>query len=820
MSQNFFASVIQRAYRIIGSATNPGQMLDSLCKILSNEKEFVLVWIEPLKAELKKDKICSAKESYFEKHDKRLIIQHFSECNSYKAQREKSGIHRISTNRNDRCFNIIKNYFPDKNSAGIFSTQIKYGQKLFAFLNILIIEINNIQDETLSLLKELSDDIGAKINELTAANQLEQNSETNEIEKQDYLKTLLHCMYEDIIVIDKNYNIVDVNNSRLKIADKKTEEVIGAKCYAVTHGFQKPCNFFGEECPLQEVFKTGKSKQVRHQQISTDGSLKYVDILFSPFRNESGQIEKIIETIRDVTEVVNAKRELKEKDIQLKQIVNNLDVVFFNIDLNGSKPKLTYLSDGFNNIWGIDRKIALDNQKVWFNSVYQEDRSKIFHIIREFVRTQDPNIKTEFRIIRPDDELRWISLRTKIVTDSSGSSKQIFGIAEDVTEKKLLELELQNAYQKAKESINFKNYLLGNINHEIRTPLNAILGFTQILKEETAKEMIDELADKILSASNRLLNTLDSIIELSDLQSDSRKLIHNEISAYELLKTAQHRFSSIAQEKNLLFEVIEPDQNITIKSDEFLLKKILYQLLDNAFKYTPQGSVTLSLRFDIDENQNWLVLDVSDTGIGIEPEKLETIFEAFRQGSEGLARSYQGSGLGLTLTKKMIELLGGKISVESETGIGSKFSVHIPFELRVKIEKHKGNNNGQSNLEGKRILIVEDNQLNAEVLQYYLKSVINTDIAFDSQQAFELSEKYLYDLVLMDISLKNGESGIEVMKKMKLRNEYRTVPIVALTAFTFDEDKNKFLAEGFNGYIPKPIQRNDLLNEIKNYFRK
>lgn len=820
MSQYSFASVVQKAYRIISSSDNPCQMLDSLCKLLANEKEFVFVWIEPVDSILKDNKLCFAREGYFEKHDKRLIIQHFTECTSFKADRNKNGIHNISSENNDRCFNIIKTYFPDKNSAAIFSTSIRYDQTEFAYLNILITDISKIPEEIFSLLKELAADVAAKIYDLTTTTKEQEKQITESSENQEYLKTLLHCMYEDIVVIDKNYNVVDVNNSRLKISGKKTEEVLGAKCYAVSHGFDKPCNFYGEECPMQEVFKTGKSRQVRHQLTNENGIVKYVDILFSPFKNENGEVERVIETIRDVTETVDAQLELKAKEIQLKQIVNNLDIVFFNIDLSGRKPKLAYLSEGFNKIWGIDRTLALENQKIWFNSVYEEDRPKVFQLVREYIRTKDPNIKTEFRIVRPDDSLRWISLRTKIITDTSGASKQIFGIAEDITDKKLLELELQNAYQKAKESINFKNYLLGNINHEIRTPLNAVLGFTQILKEETSKEVIDELADKILCASNRLLNTLDSIIELSDLQSDSRKLIHNEVSIFELLKTVQHKFFSIALEKNLQFEVIEPDQDITIKSDEFLLKKILYQLLDNAFKYTNQGSVTLSLRFDIKENENWLVLDVSDTGIGIEPEKLETIFEAFRQGSEGLARSYQGTGLGLTLTKKMIELLGGKISVESETGMRSKFSVHIPFDFPEQKEKKNGNNNGHSNLEGKRILIVEDNQLNAEVLRHYLKSVINTDIAFDSHQAFELSEKYLYDLVLMDISLKNGESGIEVMKKMKLRDEYKTVPIVALTAFTFDEDKNKFIAEGFDGFIPKPIQRNELLNEIKSYFRK
>ncbi|MEJ5261705.1 MAG: ATP-binding protein [Ignavibacterium sp.] len=819
MIQNSFASIVQRIYRIIGNTEEPCQLLDSVCKVLSIEEEFVFVWVELSEQYIKNKTICYSRGNLFKNPDCHLIAQHFSECDNLKKVRLNGSIHKINSEENDRCVNVIRKYFEDKNSAAIFSSPIEYNNFLYGHFNILIKNLSKISEATQTLLKELVQDIAIKLSKINSAN-LPQPATTINYDKEKYLNTLLHCMYEDIIVIDKNYNIVDVNNSRLKIADKKTEEILGAKCYSVTHGFDKPCNFYGEECPLQEVMNSGKFKQIRHKLSTDEGKIKYVDILFSPFINENGEVEKVIETIRDVTEAVKIEEELRLKEFRLKQIAGSLDVVFFTFDISNPKPRITYLSEGFDKIWGIKRELALTNQKIWFDAVFPEDRNKIFHLIREYVKTKNPVIQTEFRIVKPDDTIRWISIKTRVVEDSSGNSKEIFGIAEDITAKKLLELELQNAYQKSRESINFKNYLLGNINHEIRTPLNAILGFTQILKEETSREVIDELTDKILCASNRLLNTLDSIIELSDLQSDSRKLQSNDVSIVELLKTVQHKFHPVAKEKNILFEVVEPDQDVVIKSDEFLLKKILNQLLDNAFKYTNQGSVTLSVRFNKNENENWLIIDVADTGIGIEQEKLNTIFEAFRQGSEGLSRSYQGSGLGLTITKKMIELLKGKICVESEKGIGSKFSVYIPFEFTNKTLQQNKEENSISALEGKRILIVEDNPLNAEVLKHYLKSVVNTDIAYDSQQAFELSEKYLYDLILMDISLKNGESGIEVMKKMRFRNEYRSVPIVALTAYTFDEDKNKFLEEGFDGYIPKPIQRNDLLNEVRSYINR
>ncbi len=257
MSELNFASLIQRAYRIIGSSDDPCQMLESLCKLLASESEFVFVWIEPYEQKLKKNKICFAKEGYFGKHDKRLIIQHFNECSLLKDDRNKNGIHRISSEKNDRCFNLIKTYFPENKCAAIFSFTIQHGQTLFAYLNIFSTDANRISDDKFSLLKELTNDIAIKIFELSGENNSKLQPNAESPESKDYLKRLLHCMYEDIIVIDRNYNIVDVNNSRLKISDKKIEDVIGAKCYAATHGFDKPCELYNEECLIQEVFKTG-----------------------------------------------------------------------------------------------------------------------------------------------------------------------------------------------------------------------------------------------------------------------------------------------------------------------------------------------------------------------------------------------------------------------------------------------------------------------------------------------------------------------------------------------------------------------------------
>lgn len=816
MDQYSFATLVQRIYRIINNADNPVKLFDSICKLLSVENEFLLIWIEPSENLNIGKKIFSSRNPDFQPRDFDLLSENLSKYKSLGENLTTEKIHFISPVNDGICYEVIHSRFNHTNSYAIFSEPILFKNIFYGKLNILLNSNENFSSELSQWIRGLGADLGSRI--YTLINEPHRNNKiaNYNVDRDDYFNTLLHFINEDILVIDSYYNVIDVNNSRLKITDKKTEEVLGEKCYKVSHGFDNPCNYYGEECPLKEVFHSGEPRQVRHNCKSDNGQPKIIDILFSPIKGDNGEVIKVIETIRNVTETVKTEEELREKEFQLKQIADSLDVVFFKADISLGKPKVIYLSEAFTKIFGVNTSDVFANQKIWYNAVFPEDRKKIIHIMRDYVRTKNPNIKAEFRIIRPDDTIRWISVRTRFITDYNGG-KYIFGVAEDITEKKLLEIELENAYAKAKKSINFKDYLLGNINHEIRTPLNAILGFTQILKEENDKELIEELTNKILIASNRLLTTLDSIIELSDLQSDIRKLQLSEVSIVDLLKIVRHKFHIVAREKNLIFEIIEPDQDIVIQSDEYLLKKILIQLLDNAFKYTHHGSITLSVRFNITERDNWLVIDVCDTGIGIESEKLETIFEAFRQGSEGLARSYQGTGLGLTITKKMIQLLKGKITVESEKGIGSKFSVYIPFDFPDSNMSNSEIKNTNQFPSAKRILIVEDNELNTEVLKHFLKGVVITDVASDAKETFDYLSKYFYDLILMDISLKNGESGIDVMRKIKQMINYSNIPVVALTAYTFNEDKNKFLSEGFDGFIPKPVTRENLINEIKSF---
>jgi len=242
MNQICFATVIQRLYRLINNADDPCRLIESVCKLLSNEEDFVFVWADSTNSSLKNKHICFSKGNRFSDSDCKLIAHHFSGCSNLHKARLNGGIHILNEVDNDRCLNVIRKYFHTDLSAAIVSNTIQYNDLTFGSLNILVNDVIKISEETKNLIKELCNDIANKLNQMLSQIPESEISPSVGDVREDYLKTLLHCMYEDIIVIDKNYNVVDVNNSVLKIFNKKTEEVLGAKCYSVTHGFDNPCN--------------------------------------------------------------------------------------------------------------------------------------------------------------------------------------------------------------------------------------------------------------------------------------------------------------------------------------------------------------------------------------------------------------------------------------------------------------------------------------------------------------------------------------------------------------------------------------------------
>ena len=428
--------------------------------------------------------------------------------------------------------------------------------------------------------------------------------------------------------------------------------------------------------------------------------------------------------------------------------------------------------------------------------------------------------KGEIVNLKKDNEPYWASVNISPIKNESGSISHFLLLEEDVTQKKELEIELKLALTKSNEINVFKTHLLGNLNHEIRTPMNSIIGLAQIMSEETKDRSAQEMSEKIIKSSYRLLNTLNSIIELSDLESERIKVHNSEIDLSDMVKYLDYSYKKAVEEKNLELEIEIKKDKLIVTSDEKLLEQVMKHLLDNALKYTDKGKIKIELDEFLDEfGKSYAVIIISDTGIGISNQNLEFIFDAFRQSSEGVKRRYEGTGLGLTIAQKMMKLLNGRIEVESKEGVGSKFSVYLPLpDNKTDSKKQKPVNSSKiikkENSELPNLLIVEDYLMNVDIMKYFLNDLANIDCATCYDETMKLVKQKNFDMILMDIILKDSESGLELMKKIREVEHYAHIPIIAISGYTSAEDQEVFINEGFTGFLAKPFDKNQLRDVI------
>lgn len=380
---------------------------------------------------------------------------------------------------------------------------------------------------------------------------------------------------------------------------------------------------------------------------------------------------------------------------------------------------------------------------------------------------------------------------------------------------------LINAKNEAEESSMLKSSLLANMSHELRTPMTGILGFSEILLEELADDRHKVMASTIYKSANRLMSTLNSIMDLSAIEAniDSIKIKPSGIKAVFL--PLLRNLHSIANDKGLYLRTALPP-TLSAMADEKLLGQLLYHLLDNAIKFTIDGGVSVSA-FVSDKNKSEVIIRIADTGIGIAPEHHKLIFEEFRQVSEGLSRTFEGSGLGLSLCVKMAKLINARLWVDSIPEKGSEFYVALPLALTDFIEEPSIQDTSE-NIHTHRlsrgpvpeVLIVEDNEINRRLAALYLRELCNTEMAENGYVALEKIKRKKYDAILMDINLGAGPNGISVANQVRLLENYSNTPIIAVTGYTMQGDKEKLLSNGCSHYLAKPYDKKTLLRLFSN----
>ncbi len=612
------------------------------------------------------------------------------------------------------------------------------------------------------------------------------------------------------IVIHQNGKLVYANNASLKIIGAESlDQIIGRDVMDFVHpDFKKMVT--------ERIIETAKTLKTlppaEEKLIRLDG--KYIDaeIISVPFELNGALAFQLI--IRDISDIKAATEQLRKLSRAVEQSPAGILITDTNGNTEYVNPKFTEITGyTFEEVFGRNPRILNPGDK---SAEYYKNMWDTLLIGNEW--------RGEFQNRKKTGQLYWDYNFISPIKNENGEITHFLSIKEDITERKRIEEELIRAKEEAEEANKLKSSLLANMSHEFRTPLNGILGFAQLLKDEIIEPELYEMVEKINRSGKRLMNTLNSVLSLTELENNNYLITKTEVDLPFFCHQLKTLYESFACEKKLEFNLGLKTENLSVVTDENLLTKITSAIVENAIKYTYSGEIRIELETLKQVNGKELALiHVKDTGIGIKKEDHATIFREFKQLSEGFRRDFEGLGLGLTIARRMAHLIGADVLVESEPGKGSKFTITLPLSASTETVDHEKKTAATLRVSKKDsveeitkldILLVEDNLLNIEVVERFLSKVGKVSFARDGITAIKMASENLYDLFLIDINLGHGIDGIEVLKKIRLFEQYKNIPIIALTGYASDTNKREFLEQGFTHYLAKPFEKKDLLNII------
>lgn len=401
-------------------------------------------------------------------------------------------------------------------------------------------------------------------------------------------------------------------------------------------------------------------------------------------------------------------------------------------------------------------------------------------------------------------------------------------LEEQLQQTRSKDVELKKTLKRFKDASYLKNAFLSNMSHEIRTPLNGIIGFSSLLETELAllenKELFD-YATGIQQSGDRLLSLINNIIEISLIQANEIEVQFQACDVGLIIEKACEAMAFVANEKGLKFKSKHADLPL-VMADNAKLMRVLHIVIDNAIKYTDTGFVTISAVYD--PATHLVNIKVKDTGVGMDDTYMRFLFEAFRQESSGYARQYQGAGLGLPLAKKLLDLMHAHIQIDSKRNVGTTVSIDLPIivsdeEMESSIRLKPIANLPEYDLLD--IFVVEDDRMNRMVLEKILKKTSTVTLAVDGEETIKIvgeryKNKQVFQVMLFDINLPAPWDGIKLMQHIRTYYpDYKHVPFIAQTAYAMAGDRERFLDAGFDDYIAKPINKNELMTKVENQLR-
>ncbi|WP_135081883.1 hybrid sensor histidine kinase/response regulator [Terasakiella sp. SH-1] len=508
-----------------------------------------------------------------------------------------------------------------------------------------------------------------------------------------------------------------------------------------------------------------------------------------------------------------AKEQAKKEHRQLEEIIWSTQVGTWEWNVQTNEVQI---NDRFAEMLGYQQSELLPlSLQTWTDNTHPQDLAVAQALIEETFANKRDHYETEFRMICKDGRHIWVASKGNVVEWSpDGKPVRMSGTHADITHKKKLETDLMAATKAAEAANLAKSEFLATMSHELRTPMMGIRGVLELLRENKAVKPTEEgLLDDLDESSRTLMALLDDILDLSKIEAGQLQLDVHAWEPAKIVESIVHLFIPSAQKKEIQLTTNALEYaDYWCRIDDIRIRQIISNLVSNAVKFTPEGTVHVGVTIEPDGEKDTLIIAVKDSGIGIAQDKLESIFQRFQQADQSTTKKYGGTGLGLAISHELSEMMGGVLSVESELGKGTVFSLSLPVTPAQKPHDHQ---TVQKILKPLKILMAEDNPINQKVVT----SMLNRHdhqvlVANNGREAVEMAAQDHFDLVLMDIQMPEMD-GMEAARRIRQSDGPNAKkPIIAFTADAIKEHRQHFLDAGIDAVVIKPVKFERLFEEI------
>ena len=630
-------------------------------------------------------------------------------------------------------------------------------------------------------------------------------------QSEEKYRTILENMQEGYFEVDLAGDLTFFNDSLCRIWGYPKDELIGMnnRQYTDKENAKKLFQTFNE------VYRTEEpAKAFDWQIIRKDGTKILIEASISLQKDSSGNPIGFSGTVRDVTERRRIDEALRQSEERYRMVLENIQDGYFEVDLAGS---FTFFNDSMCRLLGYPQEemMGLNNRK-WTD---KENAKRLFQGFNQVYKTGIPSKEFNWQFIRKDGSVRFIEASVDLLKNSSGNTIGFQGLARDITERKLAEVEIKKAKEAAEAAAVSQSEFLANMSHEIRTPMNGIIGMIELLLDSQLSADQRQYAEIVQTSSLSLLSLLNDILDLSKIEARKLNLEKLDFNLRVALEDVADLVALSAQEKGLeLTALIEPEVPSLLRGDPGRLRQAVINMAGNAVKFTKKGEVAIRVSRQAENEQTvTLHFAISDTGIGIPQNRIEALFAPFVQVDSSTTRKYGGSGLGLSISRQLVELMDGKVGCESEIGKGSTFWFTAVFEKQppnavMAVERF-------ADISSLKVLVVDDHPTNRLLAVTLLKGwKCRSGEAEDGQSALAnlraaLQEKDPYQVALLDMMMPEMD-GEELGRLIKEDKELSDTRIIMMTSIGKRGDVSRLASLGFAGYFTKPIRQAHLYDAI------